>query len=143
MTRHDFKGRCHCGAVQFSVTLSDRLSAPSRCDCSFCARRGAVALTAPKDGIRFLSGEGNLTLYQFGTHTARHFFCKTCGIYTHHQRRSNPEELSINAACLDGVTPFDFERVVVFDGRSHPADAGGAEGIAGWLSFAPADAPDA
>lgn len=143
MTECQKTGRCHCGAVKFSVVLRNGLKEPSRCNCSFCARRGAVALTAHKDAIRFEHGEDNLTLYQFGTKTARHYFCKTCGIYTHHQRRSNPEEISVNAACLDGVSPFDFDEVVVFDGQLHPADAGGKERVAGYLQFRPEDDPGA
>lgn len=136
-------GQCHCGAVTFTVMLSDDPQGPSRCTCSFCARRGAVALTANKGAITFSTGEEHLTLYQFGSKTARHYFCRICGIYTHHQRRSNPEEISVNAACLDGVSPFDFETVTVFDGQNHPADLAGEERIAGHLSFKPANDRDA
>ncbi len=50
--------------------------------------------------------------------TAKHYFCKTCGIYTHHQRRSNPKEFAFNIACLEGVNPFDFKDVPVGDGKS-------------------------
>ena len=52
--------------------------------------RGAVAVSAARDDLHVLAGAESLTLYQFGTMTAQHWFCARCGIYTHHQRRSNP-----------------------------------------------------
>lgn len=113
---------CHCGAVEMLVTLSDGLNSARRCDCSFCRRRGAVAVTAPLSGVTITRGADNLTLYQFGTGTAKHWFCKTCGIYTHHQRRSNPNEYGVNAACLEGVNPRDLEPVAWTDGVNHPSD---------------------
>ncbi|MAQ38337.1 MULTISPECIES: GFA family protein [Thioclava] len=113
---------CHCGAVEMEVTLSDGLSTKRRCDCSFCRRRGAVAVSAPLSGILIVKGENNLTLYQFGTMTAKHYFCKTCGIYTHHQRRSNPNQYGVNAACLEGVNPRDLDPAPWNDGVNHPTD---------------------
>ncbi|AQS49298.1 aldehyde-activating protein [Thioclava nitratireducens] len=113
---------CHCGAVEMEVTLSDGLNTKRRCDCSFCRRRGAVAVSAPLSGIRIVKGEDNLTLYQFGTMTAKHYFCKTCGVYTHHQRRSNPNQYGVNAACLEGVNPRDLDPVPWNDGVNHPTD---------------------
>ncbi|MEM7723512.1 MAG: GFA family protein [Pseudomonadota bacterium] len=127
---------CHCGAVRFRVTLSDSLKTARRCDCSMCRMRGAVAVSAPLDGVVFTQGEDNLTLYQFNTRVAEHYFCKTCGIYTHHKRRSNPDELGVNVACLEGLSPFDFAEVIVNDGQSHPSD-GAAPRIAGVLRFTP------
>lgn len=116
---------CHCRAVEIEVTLSDGLNTKRRCDCSFCRRRGAVAVSAPLDGIRIVKGAENLTLYQFGTQTAKHWFCKTCGIYTHHQRRSNPNEYGVNAGCLEGVNPRDLDPVLWSDGVNHPSDRRG------------------
>lgn len=115
---------CHCGTVELEVTLSNGLATARRCDCSFCRRRGAVAVSAPLSGIRIVKGAQNLSLYQFGTNTAKHYFCKTCGIYTHHQRRSNPNEYGVNAACLDGVNPRDLDPVPWADGVNHPSDRG-------------------
>jgi hypothetical protein len=86
--------------------------------------RGAVAVSAALDGLRVTSGGEHLSSYQFNTRTAKHYFCSICGIYTHHQRRSNPEQYGVNAACLDGISPFDFEEVQVLDGVNHPQDAG-------------------
>jgi hypothetical protein len=100
--------------------------------------RGAVAVSADLEGLRMLSGQDRLTLYQFNTKTAKHWFCSVCGIYTHHQRRSNPHQFGINAACLEGVSPFDFSEVVVNDGVNHPADGAGRSGVAGTLRFIPA-----
>ncbi|WP_342078875.1 GFA family protein [Yoonia sp. SS1-5] len=137
MSQTQFAAACHCGAVQFEVSLSEGLGSARRCTCSFCRMRGAVAVTAPLDGIRFLQGEKHLALYQFGTKTAKHYFCPTCGIYTHHQRRSNPNEYGVNVACLDGVSPFDFLEVLVHNGVQHPADDPTAPQDAGVLWFAP------
>ena len=133
------KGSCHCGAVQFEATLAGGLDSARRCTCSLCRMRGAVALSAPLDGFRLTQGEDKLTLYQFNTKVAKHYFCSVCGIYTHHQRRSNPHEYGINAACLEGISPFDFEELVVLDGVNHPKDTGGGDGIAGVLRFDPSN----
>ncbi len=116
------KGACHCGAVQLRVRLSDGVNSARRCDCSLCRMRGAVAVTAPLDGLEILSGKDCLALYQFNTKVAKHYFCKVCGIYTHHQRRSNPNEYGVNVACLEGHSPFDFSEVLVENGRVHPCD---------------------
>lgn len=115
-------GSCHCGAVELEVTLSDGLKSARRCDCSYCRRRGAIAVSAPLDGITILKGAENLSLYTWGTHTAQHFFCKTCGIYTHHQRRSNQNEYGVNVAILDGINPRDLGEVPWSDGINHPSD---------------------
>lgn len=137
MTETSHAGACHCGRVRFSVQLADGLATASRCDCSFCCRRGAVALTART--LRIDQGQEALTLYRFGTATARHYFCATCGIYTHHERRFPEGEIAVNAACLAGVSPFDFAEVPVFDGQEHPSDRGGEERVAGVLSYRPRD----
>ncbi|UGQ46946.1 GFA family protein [Massilia endophytica] len=134
----EIAGACHCGTVKFHVRLPEGLHSARRCNCSYCSMRGAVAVTAELTGIEITEGEEALTLYQFNTHQAKHYFCSKCGIYTHHQRRSNPNELGINVACLKGVSPFDFEEVPVNEGRIHPNDRPGpAKEIAGYLRYIP------
>lgn len=115
---------CHCGTVRLRVRLSDGLDTIRRCSCSYCRMRGAIAVSADIAEIEIVAGQDNLTLYQFNSGTAKHFFCKTCGIYTHHQRRSNPAQYGINVACIEGVSPFDFPEVIVVDGVQHPLDTG-------------------
>jgi hypothetical protein len=87
-----------------------------------CRRRGAIIASVKLDGIRILKGQEYLKLYQFNTHTAKHYFCSNCGIYTHHQRRSDPTEYGYNVGCLHGVNPFELGDVVTNDGVNHPAD---------------------
>lgn len=76
----------------------------------------------PKAGLKIMQGEASLRTYQFNTHVARHYFCANCGIYTHHQRRSNPDEYGYNIACREGVAPADLESVRISDGVNHPLD---------------------
>ncbi len=133
-------GQCHCGAVRFEVTLPQGLASARRCNCSYCEKRGAVAVTAMHDGLAIISGEDQLATYRFNTGVAEHHFCTNCGIYTHHRRRSNPDELGVNVACLDDLSPFDFPEVQVYEGRIHPNDRpdGKHSVIAGWLRYRPA-----
>ena len=102
--------------------------------------RGAVAVTSTPADFTVTRGEDKLATYRFNTGTAEHHFCSICGIYTHHKRRSNPNELGVNVACLEGVSPFDFGEVKVHDGHRHPADnAEHRTYAAGVLRFEPAE----
>ena len=131
---------CHCRRVRFEVTLTDGLDTALRCNCSFCRMRGAVVVSAESDGVQIVAGEDALAEYQFNSNTAKHYFCSVCGIYTHHQRRSDSKRFGVNAACIDGVSPFDFRELPVNDGANHPSDRGpGAKPrIAGVLRYEPA-----
>ncbi len=120
--RAKHQATCHCGAIVLELSLPDGIVDPRRCDCSICRRKGAVVASVPLSGIRIVKGEDHLRLYQFNTKTAKHYFCSECGIYTHHQRRSNPEQYGYNVGCLEGVNPFDIPNVPVNDGVNHPAD---------------------
>ncbi len=98
--------------------------------------RGAVVVSAELGCIEILTGSDVLSEYWFNTGTAKHFFCSKCGIYTHHQRRSNPNQFGVNVACLAGLSPFDFEDVVVYDGIDHPSDTGSEKlRVVGHLKF--------
>src|SRR5579872_4737470 len=137
--RSEIAAACHCGTVRFRVRLSDGLRTARRCNCSYCRMRGAVAVSAELGDITFESGEDALTLYRFNTGVAEHYFCSKCGIYTHHRRRSNPNQYSVNAACLKDVSPFDFAEVPVFDGITHPKDRDGGYRVAGYLRYVRCD----
>lgn len=96
-----YEASCHCGTVRFAFDAQvDELV---KCNCSLCTRRHALMLTARRDTLKVLSGAEALTLYQWNTGTARHFFCSRCGVYVFHQRRIDPDACSVNAMCVDGL----------------------------------------
>ena len=131
-----YQAACHCGTVRFTLQLTDAFQTVRRCNCSYCRMRGAVAVSANLDDIHVTQGQASLTLYQFNTGEAKHYFCAKCGIYTFHQRRSSPHQYGVNVACIEGMSPFDFEEVPVNEGRTHPKDrAGGGSAVAGWLRY--------
>ena len=135
-------GACHCGAIQFTVTLTKGFASARRCTCSICRMRGAVAVTSTPEEFSVTEGKDKLATYRFNTGTAEHHFCRVCGVYTHHRRRSNPNELGVNVACLEGVSPFDFPEVPVNDGeRHHPSDNAGVGRLAGVLRYEAVDGP--
>lgn len=125
---------CHCGAVRLHVKFENGLRTARRCTCSLCRMRGAIAVSVALDDLTILAGQEVLSLYQFGTKTAEHYFCGKCGIYTHHRRRSNPNQYGVNVACIDGVSPFDFAEITVNDGVNHPSESGKSQ-RAGILTY--------
>jgi hypothetical protein len=75
---------------------------------------GFVHLIVPRSRFRLLRGEPELTDYRFNTGTARHLFCRRCGVKSFYVPRSNPDGYSVNVRCLDRtsitcvtVQPFD------------------------------------
>ncbi|MCL1046746.1 GFA family protein [Shewanella sp. 1_MG-2023] len=120
MPKH--RASCHCGLVVMELSLPKGIQDVRRCDCSMCRRRGAIVASINLDDIQFIQGEHELSVYQFNTKTAKHYFCRHCGIYTHHQRRSNPNQFGFNVACLAGINPLKIDQVKLYDGVNHPAD---------------------
>ena len=116
------KASCHCGSVELLLDLPEGIVNPRRCDCSICRRKGTIVGSVKLAQLEVVKGEDVLGLYTFNTGTAKHYFCTECGIYTHHQRRSHPDEYGYNIGCLEGVNPFLLEPVPVGDGINHPAD---------------------
>lgn len=116
------RASCHCGSVVLEVDLPDGLVEPKRCNCSLCRRKGTIIALVPVSALRVVEGQDALTLYQFNTRVAKHYFCSKCGIHTHHQLRSNPQMYGVNVGCLEGVDPFLLDDVPVYDGVHHPLD---------------------
>lgn len=102
-----YRVMCHCNAVQLSIETD--LSIIKQCNCSICKRKNAKMNILPKESIISIQGEENLSLYQFGSNIAKHYFCKKCGIYTHHFRKSDPNGIGINIGCIDEVDSFSIK----------------------------------
>ena len=106
------RGACHCAAVRFEIVAE--IDHVRRCDCSICRLRGALNFRVPREDLTLLTRWENLVLYQWGSHTARDYFCATCGILafrrpsdpTPAERRNGVESFdgwAINVRCLAGV----------------------------------------
>jgi hypothetical protein len=78
-----------------------------------CKRKNAKMNILPKENIKSIQGEENLSLYQFDTNIAKHYFCKICGIYTHHFRKSDPDGVGINIGCIDEINSFAIDSDVL------------------------------
>jgi hypothetical protein len=98
-----YEGSCHCGNVRFEVETD--FPELTMCDCSICRRRNALMVKVHEGRFRLLAGVESLTEYQFHTRTARHFFCRVCGIYTFHRKRVTPDFFGINVHCLQDFDP--------------------------------------
>ncbi|MEM7193969.1 MAG: GFA family protein [Pseudomonadota bacterium] len=109
---------CHCGAVTIEAVLTRGKENYRRCNCSLCRRKGAVVASVELNDLRVVDGVENLAIYQWNTKTAKHYFCKTCGIYTHHQRRSNPNQYGLNTGCIVGFSGVDSADVALADGAA-------------------------
>lgn len=101
-----FTGSCHCGAVTFEV--SGDITLLTTCDCSLCRKKNALMARVHEDDFKMTSDWDEVSLYQWNMKIAKHYFCKTCGIYTFHRKRSEPDHFGVNAQCLDG---FDVTSV--------------------------------
>ena len=69
-----------------------------------------------KENFNLTKGETSLSLYQFNSNIAKHYFCKKCGIYTHHNRKSDPNGMGVNLGCIDQLDATGYE-ALSFDGR--------------------------
>ena len=116
-------GTCHCGAVAFEVELENGLGDLKRCNCSLCRRKGAIMAYASVERLKIVKGAEMMSLYQWNTKVAKHYFCKICGIYTHHQRRSNPNQIGFNVGCLEGVDVFTLKDIGLIDGAAQTLQA--------------------
>jgi len=113
------KGSCHCEAVKFEVELDGGIGEIRRCNCSLCYKKGAVMASVKLDKLVVTEGEEYLSLYQWNTKVAKHYFCKSCGIYTHHQRRSAPDEFAFNVACLTGKDVTASSEIIMLNGAGN------------------------
>ncbi|KAH7683803.1 Mss4-like protein [Dioscorea alata] len=109
-------GGCHCRQVRWQVEAPSSVVA-WKCNCSNCSMRGNIHFIVPSNKFKLLgNSETSLTTYTFGTHTAKHTFCKFCGITSFYVPRSNPDGISVTLNC---VAPGTLKHVEIrhFDGE--------------------------
>ena len=73
---------CHCGGVEAEVRLPEKgFEKLVRCNCSICKRKGYIMTPVSPENFKLIKGQDLLTLYQYHTKVAEHYFCSKCGIY--------------------------------------------------------------
>ncbi|MDT8447559.1 MAG: GFA family protein [bacterium] len=115
----ELTGSCHCHRVRYRARPNALKLI--ECNCSICTKRGALHLRLAPEQVDF-EGTEHLSLYQFGTLTAGHFFCSNCGIPVYSNPRVAPSQISLNARTLDDFHQIEWERVA-FDGQHWEAAA--------------------
>ncbi len=113
---------CHCKKVEAEINVENKLDKVMRCNCSLCKRKGSVMSMVKNENFKIIKGKENLKLYKFHSKVANHYFCSTCGIYTHHNPRINPGLTGFNVGCIDSINTFKLENINVADGQNHPLD---------------------
>lgn len=114
------EGGCHCGRVRFRAQVD--LDLLSQCSCSVCTKKGILHLPIFPADFTLLSGKDALTVYTFETGVAQHPFCAHCGMHAFYVPRSQPDKITVNARCLDGIDGPSLKPTRFFDGR-HWEDA--------------------
>jgi hypothetical protein len=112
-----YKGSCHCGQIAFEV--EGDLKQVLECNCSICSRKGSLLWFVPRDKLRLLTPEENLSTYTFNKHIVQHRFCPRCGIHPFGEGAdpAGKRMAAINVRCLEDVDLSTLE-VKHFDGRS-------------------------
>lgn len=113
------RGGCHCGAVRFEVEAPARPTV-LECNCSICRMTVFLHLIVPAARFRLLAGSEDLSEYRFNTGTARHLFCRRCGVKSFYVPRSHPDGYDVNLRCLDAATLTGYA-VEAFDDNDRDA----------------------
>lgn len=114
-----YRGSCHCKKILFRIETDDVYGSVYRCNCSLCKKKAITMKPIHEDSFAVLAGKEYLALYKWNKNIAEHFFCKECGVYTHHKRRRYPDQISVNFACLDGLDLPEEKDILLADGASH------------------------
>lgn len=96
-----FQGSCHCKRTRFEISADpDHVRI---CDCSICHQRGALIIRIDAAQFRLLTPLDDMALYEWGSGTAKDYFCKTCGILPFRRpRAATQEELAQGVPAFDG-----------------------------------------
>jgi hypothetical protein len=111
------RGGCHCKAIRFEVVADLASATILECNCSICTKKGFLHLIVDAEQFTLIQGGDALNTYQFQTMTAKHHFCRHCGIHPFYVARSHPDGIDVNVRALD-LVDLDSVHIEPFDGRN-------------------------
>ena len=114
-----YQGTCHCGDVCFKIFTDSVFLDLYRCNCTLCMKKAIIMKPISEKFFFLLKGKNSLSSYKWNKKIAEHYFCSNCGVYTHHRRRRNPSQISINFACLNIPEKFPKLFVKTVNGLEH------------------------
>ena len=65
-----YEGGCHCGRIRYRIETA--MTQAAECNCSICAKRGALGTFVKAPQFALLKGEDALTDYQFAKKKIHH-----------------------------------------------------------------------
>jgi hypothetical protein len=105
--------------VRFRIRVDLEQSTVGECNCSICTKKGILHISVTPGQLELLSGHDDLATYRFNTGIAQHNFRRYCGmIHAFYVPRSDPENFSVNARCLDDFDPDQMRPRRFFDERN-------------------------
>lgn len=112
-----YRGGCHCGEVAFEVDGDLPEAEILECNCSICSRKAYLRWIVAPSAFHLLTPTAAMATYTFNTATARHYFCRQCGVASFYVPRSDPGKIDVNVRCLEGV---DLSQLTIkhFDGHN-------------------------
>jgi hypothetical protein len=114
-----YTGSCHCGKIAFEV--EGDLTGALACNCSICQRKGSLLWFLPRDNMKLLTPESDISTYTFNKHVIQHRFCAACGMHPFGEGidPQGNRMAAINIRCLENID-LDTIPVQHFNGRASP-----------------------
>ena len=116
------RASCHCEAIELLMDLDLKEAKIEKCNCTMCSKKFAAYVFVDVSQLKIVDRTKKLRRYTFHTCQAKHFFCGTCGIHTHHLMRVDPTKYAVNLACLENIKIEDYQHIAYWNGREHPND---------------------
>ena len=112
-----YQGSCHCGKVAYEFE-SAPLTEGMECNCSMCARKGAILHFVPAMAFELKTPRDALSTYTFNRNVIEHHFCATCGVSAFGEGTdpAGNRIAAINLRCVDGVDPHAL-KIAFYNGR--------------------------
>lgn len=119
---HHFHGGCHCGnlEVDYRTPVAAADTAVRACQCSFCRKHDARAVSDPAGSVEITAHDPALLgRYRFGLKAIEFLFCRACGVYVSAFRQDGGKAFAnVMVNALDDRTAFPEPAPVDLDGET-------------------------